>query len=253
MRVLVVTVAGLSSRFSQSLGREQLKCIYYENHISESLLYRMLHQEVSFDKYIIVGGFRFFELEETLERHFSDMRDRICLVENKKYAEYGSGYSLYLGLEAAKDMDFDEIVFAEGDLYVDGKSFLQVCSSDKSVITCSPEAIRADKAVAFYYDMQYRIHYIFDTNHHALEIKEPFLGIFNSGQIWKFRRADGFRECFAEMRPEDWKGTNLVFIQKFFAGLGKEQYEVVAFRKWINCNTVEDFRLIHSFGVKGYQ
>lgn len=242
MRILVVTVAGCSSRFSRSLGREQLKCIYYQNDISESLLYRMLHYRVSFDRYVIVGGFHFEELKEVLKKHFSDMMDRIILVENEKYQEYGSGYSLYLGLDAVKDLDFAEIVFAEGDLFVDEKSFQQVCASDRSVITCSPEAIYANKAVAFYYDMQYNIHYIFDTNHNALEIKEPFLGIFNSGQIWKFCRADGFAECFREMEPEDWQGTNLVFVQKFFARLAKEQYEIVTFQQWINCNTVQDLR-----------
>ena len=33
VKALIVTVAGMSSRFSESLGRECLKCIYYPNDI----------------------------------------------------------------------------------------------------------------------------------------------------------------------------------------------------------------------------
>ena len=71
------------------------------------------------------------------------------------------------------DLDFQEIVFAEGDLYVDSDSFQEVCHAVNNVITYNREPILANKAVAFYYDSEYRIHYIYDTQHSALRIQEP--------------------------------------------------------------------------------
>lgn len=207
-------------------------------------MYRMLHQPVEFDKYIIVGGYMFQQLQEAIEQHFSDLGDRILLVYNEKYAEYGSGYSLYKGLEAAIGLDFDELVFAEGDLFVDRESFQKIFNSKKDVVTSSPDPIFASKAVVFYFDTRYKIHYIYDTGHHALEIKEPFLAIHNSGQIWKFARPDHLRLVIKSMTEEDWQGTNLVLVQRYFQGLEQEEYEIISFREWVNCNTVQDFEKI---------
>ncbi len=234
----------MSSRFSESLGKTCLKCIYYKEDIRESLLYRMLHQPVKFDYFVVVGGFCYDQLEKVIQNDFSDMADRIILVENSHYSDYGSGYSLYLGLEAIKGIDYDEVVFAEGDLYVDEKSFRKVCESPKNVVTCSHEAILASKAVAFYYDTAHRLHYIYDTSHSALEIKEPFLGIFNSGQIWKFADAGRLRRAAASLSPEQWQTTNLVLVQAYFGELDGDAYEIIAFEKWINCNTVADYEKI---------
>lgn len=240
MRLLVITVAGMSERFSRSLGKKCLKCIYYSNNFKESILYRMIHQESQFDKYIIVGGFMYDQLRDEVERNFTDFLDRIVLVRNEKFDEYGSGYSLYMGLQKALEFDFNEIVFAEGDLFVDADGFHKVVNSAKDVITCNKEFILADKAVAFYYDKNYGIHYIYDTAHSSFQIKEAFLGIFNSGQIWKFVQADRVRNIYDEIQGE-WKGTNLVFIQRYFQGLSREDYDIVQFEKWINCNTISDF------------
>lgn len=240
MRIMIITAAGMSERFSKSLGRRCLKCIYYTDHFKESLLYRMVHQESRFDKYIIVGGFMYECLKTEIEQNFTDCIDRIILVRNEKYEEYGSGYSLYMGLQRALEFDFDEIVFAEGDLFVDGNSFRKVVDSDKDVITCNKDAILADKAVAFYFDEKYGIHYIYDTEHCSFRITEPFLGIFNSGQIWKFVQADKVRTVYGEIKDE-WKETNLIFVQKYFQKLNREDYDIIQFEKWINCNTFSDF------------
>lgn len=244
MKILIVTVAGMSSRFSESLGRPCLKCIYYKESIKESLLYKMLHQNGDFDRYVIVGGFMFDALKVVIEKEFQDFGDKIILVENAHYSDYGSGYSLYLGLAAIQDMDYDEVMFAEGDLFVDTESFKKVCDTPNNVITCNQEAILANKAVAFYYDKNYGIHYIYDTSHSALEIGEPFLGIFNSGQIWKFADADRLRQSIAAISPKEWQSTNLVLIQQYFGGLAQSDYETVTFKKWINCNTIADYEKI---------
>jgi len=244
LKALLITAAGLSGRFSKSLGKKCLKCIYYEKTPEDSLLYHMICQNKEFDRYIIVGGFLFEELEEFICCYLSDFQDRIVLTENRAYEEHGSGYSLYLGLREAVRLGCDELVFAEGDLYVDQDSFRKICNAKNNVITMNRESIEAKKAVAFYFDVNRRIHYIYDTSHSALEIREPFLGIYNSGQIWKFYDKERICSVFYSVSEEEWHGTNLVFIQKYFEGLDSRSYVSVMCDIWINCNTVNDFRKI---------
>lgn len=244
MKVLLITVAGTSSRFRESLGRECLKCIYYEKSYEESLLYRMIRRNTEFDCYIIVGGFRYEELVGFVNRFMKEIRDRIVLVENPFYEQYGSGYSLFVGMKEAIRIDCDELVFAEGDLYVDSAGFDRVCGIRNNVITYNRESILASKAVAFYFDERQGLHYIYDTGHSALHIGEPFLGIFNSGQIWKFYEKGRMVAAFHAIRESEWRGTNLVYIQEYFGRLTDQEYEMVEFSTWINCNTVSDFRNI---------
>ena len=244
LKILVITVAGMSSRFSESLGYPCLKCLYHEGGIEASLLYRILHQNTEFDRYVIVGGFMYEELEKTVAHYFNDLKEKIILVKNEHYADYGSCYSLYLALREIQSLPFDEVVFAEGDLYVDRESFKEICDKPGNIITCNQEAILASKAVAFYFDEQYGIHYIYDTSHSALEIPEPFLGIFNSGQIWKFADRVHLKKVTDSIGEDQWRGTNLVIIQRYFGNLGREQYDMVMFREWVNCNTILDYRRI---------
>lgn len=77
-----------------------------------------------------------------------------------------------------------------------------------------------------------------------LEIKEPFLGIFNSGQVWKFSQRERVLEAMLQLTPEEWRQTNLNFIQQYFGGLNQDEYVILSLDKWINCNTIEDFKKI---------
>lgn len=248
MKILIITVAGMSSRFSESLGYSCLKCLYNENGIEESLLYTMIHQNGEFDYYVIVGGFKYDELKVVVEQEFSEIGGKILLVRNEHYDDYGSGYSLYLALERIKDMDFTEVVFAEGDLYVDRENFRKVYESVRDVVTCNTEMITADKAVAFYFDKNNGIHYIYDTDHDVLEINEPFRAIYNSGQIWKFVNSKRLRETMSLMTEREWYGTNLALIQKYFGNFERDQYDIVTFKEWINCNTLADYKKIQMKG-----
>lgn len=247
MKILIITVAGMSTRFSESLGYAWLKCLYYQNSIEESLLYKILHHNVKFDYYVVVGGYMFDELTSVIANYFQEFQDKIILIQNTHYKDYASGYSLCLALEQVLRMDCDEIVFAEGDLYVDEESFQRIYNTPNNVITCNREPILASKAVAFYFDNNYGIHYIYDTSHHILEIKEPFLGIFNSGQVWKFTDTKRLRQAMEDITKQEWQGTNLVLIQKYFGALQKKDYEIVTFREWINCNTISDYERIKKF------
>lgn len=248
MRILIVTVAGMSTRFSRSLGYECLKCLYFREEIQESLLYRFLRQPVYFDKYIIVGGYKFTELRGKVGSWFPDMAERIVLVENPCYAEYGSGYSLYLGIKEALKYDFDQVVFAEGDLFVDTETFSRMSVSPKDVVTISPEPILAEKSVVFYRDSSDCLHYLYDTGHDMLFIPEPFRAVCNSGQIWKFADPPRMRETYAGMTEREWQGTNLVFVERYYGRMPCKAYELMQFSQWVNCNTIEDFERIRNLG-----
>jgi len=244
MKVLIVTVAGISSRFSQSIGEPTIKCLFHKNSIEECLLYTLLEQSKDFDKYIIVGGYRYGELKSVLENEFTRFLEKIILVENEHYEDFGSGYSLFVGLMKAIEIKADDIVFAEGDLFLDKSDYSSVCKSKKSVITVNNEHILANKAVALYQDEAEKVHYIYDTGHKSLIINEPFIAIYNSGQVWKFSDEIVVKEVFSQMNDEDWQGTNLVFVEKYFQCVEKGDIEYIAFSKWINCNTVDDFNKI---------
>lgn len=243
MKILLLTVAGTSSRFSKSIGRHCLKCIYYEHDFSESLLYKMVRKDLSFDKIIIVGGYKFEELKAAINENFADLKDRIILVENPYYEKYGSGYSLYVGLGHALKMGFDELIFAEGDLWIDDESFSKVLSVKGDAITYNRETIFSDKAVVFYFDVLHKVHYLYDTTHKYLEIKEPFLSVYNSAQIWKIASYEHFKRVFKIMPESEWRTTNLVFIQKYF-GETDGQFALIEIKNWLNCNTVDDFKKI---------
>ena len=217
VKIFITTVAGSSTRFSKSLGKEVLKCIYYKESFSESLLYRMLSQPVEFDKYIIVGGYKFEELKTIIKEKFQRLKEAF------KY-------------------EFDEIVFAEGDLFVDTKSFVKVCNTIQNVITYNSDPILAKKAVVFYFDEKRVLHYIYDISHNILMIHEPFISIYNSGQLWKFVDRNLLQKIYYDMNRKEWQGTNLVMIEKYFRQLPIDNYELIRLNNWINCNTIEDFK-----------
>jgi len=239
--ILIVTVAGQSSRFSKSIGRPCLKCIYYRNSFEESLLYRMLQRHKYFDRIVIVGGNQYDLLKSTVEDKFRNILTKIQLVQNKEYSAYGSGYSLYKGYEAVRDDEFESLVFAEGDLYLDDPSFEKVITSEKNVMTYNRQIIESDKSVAFYIAADGRPHYIYDAKHSLLEINEPFRAIYNSGQVWKFTDPDLLRKVFDGLADTDLQGTNLVPVNGYFQSLKSTDYELIGFDTWINCNTVGDF------------
>ena len=247
MKVFLTTVAGSASRFSESVGKPTIKCIYNREDPNKTLLNHMLTQAKDYDVFIIVGGFLISELEHYINNVLSEeFRNKVILINNEQYAEFGSGWSLYLGVKALFDKygtSFSELLFAEGDLFVDDESFAGVASCDSSVITINREPIRANKAVALYYDLDEVPHYIYDTAHGQLSICEPFTAVYNSGQIWKFSDVELLYKIFNEMEIKSHEGTNLVLINEYFQSLSKfgKTIEVIPMNVWVNCNTINDF------------
>ena len=247
MRVFLTTVAGSATRFSESIGKPTVKCIYNREDPAKTLLNHMLTQAKDYDLFVVVGGFLINELEDYINTNLSsEFSEKVMLVNNEQYAEYGSGWSLYLGLDAALKIygkDITEVLFAEGDLFVDDESFSSVAGTKNSVITINSEAIKAYKAVALYYDLENVPHYIYDTAHGQLKIDEPFTAVYNSGQIWKFTDIELLTDLVLNGDPERFTGTNLVLINEYFQKLAKngETIDIISMKTWINCNTINDF------------
>lgn len=240
-RAAVITAAGTSSRFSQSLGREVCKVIFSEGDEGDSLLARQLEllRPFDFDLIVVVGGHLFDDLSAFLERRARDLPLR--LVRNERYADYGTCHSLAVGLEALDD-GLDQVLFLEGDLLFDAASLGRVMASPHSVVTATGDLIRAEASVAFYLSEAGDLRYIYDTEHKILRVPEPFRLMANSGQVWKFGQPALLRQSLAGLTEADRRGTNLIIIADYFSRIGPDRIDFIKFDQWANCNTIEDHR-----------
>ena len=253
MKIVIITVAGVSSRFNKDVPEDEkiLKCLYYEDNNEDTLIYQMLKKSAFADKIVIVGGYKYFDLEnyifDVIPR---DLKDKISLVYNNHYSDLSSGYSLYLGIDFSLNNfnGIDEILFVEGDLDIDEESFLKVINSDKNVLTFNHEPIYSNKAVVLYQDKNDEYKYLFNSDHGLLYLNNSFKAIFNSGQIWKFQDMDLLKianDNFHENLIED---TNLGIIQKYFDLIeNTDEIDIISLNRWVNCNTREDYKLIKKY------
>lgn len=249
MKVLIVTVAGISSRFNRDTSRNVLKCLYYEDSPTHSLLYQIVCKVLDFECVIIVGGYLYDELVMYAEKYLSNLGPQIELVYNAHYKDYGSGYSLIKGVERVPEVA-NEIIFVEGDLYFDNESFSLVKKSLYDVITVNHEFITSEKAVALYVDEIDKVHYIYDTNHSLLSIPSPIKAIYNSGQIWKFTSLSKLNSVISLLSPKQIQGTNLEIIQAYFDNIPVSDLNFIALNTWFNCNTVADYQKVNSLLTK---
>lgn len=245
MKTLIVTVAGTATRFNRDTEKDTLKCLYYRESPEYSLLYQILDKAAEADRYIIVGGYLYEQLEKFVEQHLSRFRSKIELVYNPYYQEYGSGYSLIKGVEALPQQG-EEVIFVEGDLFFNRQSFSAVIKSPRNVITVNREFILSDKAVALYLDKVDRVHYLYDVSHQLLVIPEAFKAVYNSAQIWKFVSSELLSAVVRRLSQKQRQGTNLEIIQGYFGSLSREQYDILPIKLWYNCNTVADYENVYS-------
>ena len=249
MKVLIVTVAGISSRFNRDTSRNVLKCLYYEDSPTHSLLYQIVCKVLDFERVIIVGGYLYDELVMYAEKYLSNLGPQIELVYNAHYKDYGSGYSLIKGVERVPEVA-NEIIFVEGDLYFDNESFSLVKKSLYDVITVNHEFITSEKAVALYVGVIEKVNYIYDTNHSLLSIPSPIKAIYNSGQIWKFTSLSKLNSVISLLSPKQIQGTNLEIIQAYFDNIPVSDLNFIALNTWFNCNTVADYQKVNSLLTK---
>lgn len=249
MKAVIITVAGISSRFNEQLPESdrQLKAIYYEIDERNTLILHLLRQSSYADKIIVVGGYKYADLKQYVKDVVpEELKKKITLVYNPRFMDLMSGYSLYLGLtEAFKDSGLQEILFVEGDLYIDNISFERVCEADTNVLTYNREPIYANKSVVLYQNGQGRYHYMFNSDHGLLSVGEPFSCIMNSGQMWKFTDIDALKRASDIFYHEYPKETNLKLIQEYINCISKDRIRVIKLEQWMNCNTREDYQQIN--------
>ena len=225
--------------------KKVLKCLYTEGGKEETLLYHLMKKCSYADHIILVGGYKFEDLVSCYKNELVEEFPNAMLVHNEHYSDLGSGYSLYLGIQAAVKHNPSEILFVEGDLDIDNASFARVVDSDKSVLTYTYEPIYANKAVVLYKDDKDQYRYAFNSSHGLLTIDSAFSCILNSGQTWKFTEVEKLNianDKFYETTKAD---TNLRIIQNYLdAGV---EIDLVPLNRWTNCNTRGDYRKIVSY------
>lgn len=243
MTYAVITVAGISSRFNHGEETPVLKCIYHTGDIKKTLLFSILKKCYGCKGVIVVGGYQFKELEKYTEDLRGEFPFEIDVICNPYYETYGSGYSLKIGLqECYSKKDCTDVVFIEGDLFFDDESLAYIINGKKSIFTVNSDPIMSKKAVAVYVNEQNEIKYLYNTQHGLFLLTEPFSEIYNSGQVWKFSERNAAVQVMAEMEETEWHGTNLCFVERYFNHVSRENVEIVKFKRWMNCNTREDYR-----------
>ena len=242
----IITLAGTSTRFSKSVGRECHKSLFRETPESGNLLEWQIGmlEENGFGKIILVGGYRYDELEAQVKNRFADLD--IVLVKNNHYQDWGSCYSLCLGVEALPD-DAGQIVFLEGDLLFDKKTFALLVANPVDAITSTQTIVDARTSVAFYISDEGRLRYVYDSKHKCLTIGEPFVCVGNSGQVWQFSDAARLKASVAKLGEAEWRGTNLIPILNYFNGIDCNCISVYSFEAWFNCNTIADYRAMRQY------
>ncbi len=252
LKIAIITVAGISSRFNKDVPEEKkvLKCLYWEDKPKNTLIYQLIKKVSSYDKIIVVGGFKFQDLIDYISKNISQsLKDKIIIYNNSHYEDLSSGYSLYIGIkEALTNFDnIEEILFVEGDLDIDEDSFSKVLNSNKNVLTINRDPIYSNKSVVLYQDKNDVYHYLFNSDHGLLTIDEPFKAIFNSGQIWKFKNIELLKIATDYFKDNIIEDTNLGIIQKYFDLVDNNEIEVIEFKHWVNCNTHDDYKLIKDY------
>lgn len=242
MKTAIIAVAGVSSRFNDGAVEPVLKGIYTTTDYKKTLLYSILRKCKGFDKVVLVGGYQYHNLENYVQAYCAEFPYEIKLVCNPHYEQMGTGYTLKLGLEEClRDETCLEIMVIEGDLFFDEESFETVKVSENSIATYNYKPIYSSKAVIAYIDQEERLRYVFSTSHGTVQISEPFLAVFNSGQLWKFRDVARVRKLLHELPQQVWEGTNLQFIEAYFSELEKAEWKLLPLEIWENCNTRSDY------------
>ena len=245
-RSAIITLAGKSSRFSRSVGHVCHKSLYQDTPDDNTLLAMQLQllTQAGFREIILVGGFCFDALEEFVKK--SHFEIPIKLVNNKHYEDLGSCYSLCLGIDAVS-CDASSVLFMEGDLLFDDKTFLELVSKEDDAITSTHSIVDARTSVAFYVTPKGNLRYEYDGNHKVLQVREPFVKIGDSGQVWQFANVKRLKDCIKHYDVAEWSGINLVPILDYYRDIDANAIRVCQFRVWFNCNTISDYRAMKNY------
>lgn len=247
-KIAIITLAGCSSRFSKSVGYECHKSIYCDNSKWTILSYQLqLLAKNKFDEIILVAGYKYNEIKQYIKYKFTNLPIHLC--NNMHYKDYGSCYSLVMGIKQLKDNN-DEVVFIEGDLIFDTISFEKLLNIPGDVITSNKFIVDSKTSVAFYISKKGKLKYIYDTNHKYLSINEKFTKLGNSGQVWKMVDIKKIKQIVSNYTKRDFKKTNLLPIIQYYSNTDCSKINIISFEQWFNCNTLDDYISIKKY-LKG--
>ena len=81
MKSLIITVAGTANRFNRDTKEKVLKCLYYEDTPDNALLSIQIHKAFALvDEIIVVGGYKYDDLEHFINKNLTDVKSRIKLL-----------------------------------------------------------------------------------------------------------------------------------------------------------------------------
>ena len=248
MKACVITIAGVSSRFNEGFSENERchKAIFHYGDKTNTLLFHLLKKCLNCDVIVLVCGYLYDDIRDYCEYLPDEMRCKIKTVYNLHYEDLASGYSLYMGLDYLFEnySDIDAVLFIEGDLDIDEKSFRRIALSGRNVLTYNYDPIFAKKAVALYKNADCRYKYAFNSNHGLLHIDESFSEIYNSGQIWQFVNMKRLKYASDKFYIEDKGDTNLRIISNYIDLSSKDEFDLIGIKCWTNCNTREDYDMI---------
>ena len=90
MRSLIITVAGMSSRFNKDTETDVLKCLYYDDTPNNALISLQVSKAYELvDEIIIVGGYHYDDLERFIHHELKDFSSKTKLVYNEHYSDFG--------------------------------------------------------------------------------------------------------------------------------------------------------------------
>jgi CTP:molybdopterin cytidylyltransferase MocA len=244
MRVLIITAAGIASRFNRDLDKPVLKCIFFKEKPQYSILYQMFSRISHCDRIIVVGGYKFKQLVKFIETYLSDFSHKTEVIFNPHFEDYGSGYSLYFGIKTAEKINASEIIFVEGDLFFSKADFRKITSAKGDVLAVNKEPIESSKTVLVYEDLSKHMKYLYDIEHKEFFIKESFHSIYNSAQVWKFINLVRLYESNEKITAFQKTTANLEIIGDYFSSIPKDKISIVTMNNWINCNTMKDYYIM---------
>ena len=247
MKDVVITCAGGSTRFSNSVNCPAHKSIYKADGQTKCLLEWQIDTALSSEnvnKIIIVVGFQNTQVEDFIKSKYPN-NERIITVNNEQWNTTGSNLSMCLGLLACKNTKADSILCVEGDLYASNFKVLIECpsTSDFRSTTNGHSTIYSNVDVLGIISKTssgFRTSFEYSTDHSEFKSINFYnaVTIFPSGQMWEIATKkidfDKVTKC-AEMFPSK---TNLEILQHFSSS--KSPMYPFELKDWVNCNTITE-------------
>lgn len=247
MKNVVITCAGGSTRFSNSVNAPVHKSIYKAKDQVRCLLEWQIDTALSsknVNKIIVVVGFQNTQVEDFVKSTYGN-DERIVIVNNELWSTTGSNLSMCLGLLACKNTKADSILCVEGDLYASNFRDLIDTPSTTSFLSTTNGHSTIDSNVDVLGIISktstgFQTSFEYSTNHSVFENINFYnaVTLFPSGQMWELATEKINFDIVAKSAEIFPNKTNLEVLQHF----SYSELPMIPFilTDWINCNTITE-------------